>query len=409
MPVYRAAWVVPIAGPPLPDAWIATGAGRIVALGGAAPPPASDTTTDLGAVAVLPALVNAHTHLELSWLRGRVPPALNFIDWVTAMMRERLQSAGAGDTGLQRECMAAALAEMKASGTGAVGDISNSLMGLDLLGTSGLAGVVFHEVLGFRASDAAGVADRAAQRVAAARIGPGWRVSLAAHAPYSVSPALFEALVRARAAGAGGPTAVHVAESPDEMAFIRWGAGRWRHVLERMGMWDPQWPVPGCSPVEYLDRLNVWDAGTLAVHAVQASGADLRVLRDRGVTLVTCPRSNAFTGVGMPPVEAFYASGVRVAVGTDSLSSVATLNLFDELAEVSRLAPAVAPRRVLASGTIDGARALGLDGEYGTIEPGKRAALIAVSVPPDVADVEQYLVAGITPDRIAWIEDGLPC
>ena len=126
---------------------------------------------------------------------------------------------------------------------------------------------------------------------------------------------------------------VHVSESREEVEFIGRGSGGWPDLLKRLGAWDPEWRAPACSPIAYLDRLGFWDERTLAVHAVQAGEADLAVLARRGVTVVTCPRSNAWVGAGVPPVEAFYRSGARVAIGTDSLTSVADLNLFTELAE----------------------------------------------------------------------------
>src|SRR6185503_4519440 len=115
------------------------------------------------------------------------------------------------------------------------------------------------------------------------------------------------------------------------------------------------------------------------------------------------PRSNGHTGAGAPPLQDFYDAGVRVAVGTDSLASAPDLNVFAELATMHALAPAVPPSSLLQSATIEGARALGFDAEYGTIEPGKRARLLAVEMPGDVDDVEEYLVSGVTPSQLRWI------
>ena len=162
----------------------------------------------------------------------------------------------------------------------------------------------------------------------------------------------------------------------------------------------------GVDPAEYLDRLGVLRPGLLAVHATQLTVAGLGRLADRGCVIVSCPRSNRWVGAGDPPVAAFYASGARVAFGTDSLASVEDLNLFSELAAARRLAPDVPARRLLASATVDGAAALGFAGELGTISPGKRADLIAVRVPPGVEDVEEYLVGGIVPDAIEWVGEG---
>jgi cytosine/adenosine deaminase-related metal-dependent hydrolase len=134
------------------------------------------------------------------------------------------------------------------------------------------------------------------------------------------------------------------------------------------------------------------------------SADDLARLVARGVTLVTCPRSNGHTGAGAPPIAEFYASGVRVAIGTDSLASAPDLNLFAEMATMRALAPSVPAAAILDSATRQGARALGFDADYGTIEAGKRSRLLAVTLPPGVSDVEEYLVSSTYPDEMRWVE-----
>ena len=409
MHAYRASWVLPVSAPPIRGGWVAVDNGRIASVGGPGDDPGRRGLTgvrftDLGDAAVMPALANAHTHLELSWLRGRARPASSFLGWVSGMMRERITSADGHDEAFVRSAMALALEEMKASGTALVGDISNSLAHLDVLGGSGLDGVVFHEVIRFRAGGAEGAVDEARRRVEGVCDGGRWRLALAPHAPYSVAPSVFRALAAARPRLPDARMSVHVAESAEEVEFIGRGSGGWPDLLKRLGAWDPDWRAPGCSPIAYLERLGFWDDRTLAVHAVQASAADLAVLASRGVTVVTCPRSNAWVGAGVPPVEAFYRSGVRVAVGTDSLASVADLNLFSELAALHRIAPGVAPADLLRSATLSGAEALGFGATHGAIEPGRQAALIAVEVPPGVADVEEYLVSGIEPEMVRRLD-----
>jgi 5-methylthioadenosine/S-adenosylhomocysteine deaminase len=140
------------------------------------------------------------------------------------------------------------------------------------------------------------------------------------------------------------------------------------------------------------------------VHATQLSPAALSRLADRECVIVSCPRSNRWVGAGDPPLEAFYASGASVAFGTDSLASVEDLNLFSEMAQVRRLAPGVRAREILRSATLAGATALGFGSELGSISAGKRAELIAVRIPADVEDVEEYLVGGIQPSDIEWLD-----
>ena len=413
MLVYHASWVLPIIGEPIRDGWVAVENGVIAGVGGRESEPgrpggAAVGRRDLGDAVILPALVNAHTHVELAWLRGRTKPASSFLAWVSAMMRERLQSADGRDDRFVRSAISLALEEMRSSGTGLAGDISNSLAHLDLLEVSGLEGVVFHEVIKFRATDAQQSVADARRRLEETAAGDGWRLALAPHAPYSVSPSVFRALVAARATLREPRMSVHISESREEVEFIGRGSGGWPEVLKRLGAWDPDWRAPGCSPVAYLDRLGFWDGGALAVHAVQAGDDDLALLAQRGVTLVTCPRSNAWVGAGAPPVEAFYRCGARVAVGTDSLASVEDLNLFSELAALSRIAPGVSSRDLLRSATLSGAEALGFGDTHGAISRGRRAVLIAVEVPPGVPDVEQYLVSGVAPGKVRWIDSDRP-
>jgi cytosine/adenosine deaminase-related metal-dependent hydrolase len=366
------------------------------------PPP---DAVSLGRAAILPGLVNAHTHLELSHLRGRIPASHRFVDWVRPVLAAH--RSGAQDRpGAVREAAAAAVAEAHASGTAVVGEVSNTLSTIPALERSGLAAHIFHELIGFSGDGADGAVRKARSALdRATRAGGRIRVSLAPHAPYSVSPALFAAIRRDLDEHAPALSTVHVAESPEEVELLRTGGGEWRALLEELGAWDDRWEAPRCSPVDYLSRMGFLDHDVLAVHGVQLDGADLDRLRTCGAAIVACPRSNRHVGVGPPPLEAFYAMDVAVAFGTDSLASVPNLNLFEDLAEARRIAPRVPARRLLQSATIVAARALGF-GDHGAIEPGRSAKLIAVRLPPDVEDVEEYLVSGIEPDAVTWINGG---
>ena len=373
---------------------------RIAAVGSGAAPDAED----LGRVAILPALVNAHTHLELSYLRDVVPPSTRFTNWIRVLMAARRQYPDASDPRILSAAQAG-IDEARAAGTGLVGDISNTLVTVPLLREAGLAAHVFYELLGFNTPDPRQrVEDARAQARAALGPDDSLRVSLAAHAPYSVSPALFSAIRADLENQKGGLSTVHLGESSEELEFLKHGEGAWRTLLEELGVWTDEWTPPGGSPVEYLADLGFLDSRVIVVHGVQFSGDDLATLRSLGVTIVSCPRSNRYVGVGDPPLESFYAMGVTVAFGTDSLASVQDLNMFAELAHARRLAPRVSARTLLESATLCGASALGFEHDFGTIEAGKRASLIAVQVPGGVTDVEEYLLSGIEPGAIRWLD-----
>lgn len=395
--VFRARWVLPIAQPPIADGWIAVDGDHITALGGADTVPSTVPSEHIVDGAILPGLVNAHTHLELSWMRGQIAPASSMPQWVDRLMALRRTVGHEPPMPIVE-----AIAEARAAGTSLVGDITNTLAAYEALLDSELSAAVFRELLGFNAPDAAAVVTQARAQLDALTPIAWLRPSIVPHAPYSVSPELLRAIADSEARR----ISIHLAESAEETEFLQHGTGAWRSLLTSLGVWNASWTPPACSPVDYIARHGLLNERLVAVHCVQLGDADLRKLANAGATVVTCPRSNRWTGAGLPPLDRFYASGVRVAVGTDSLGSVEDLNIFSELALMRELAPSVPARALLESATRHGADALGFGHELGTIAPGKRAELIAVAVPSSVDDVEEYLVSGIQPTAVRWVRAG---
>lgn len=388
---YRAAWVLPINQRPIAAGCVAIDGDRISAVG----PHDGSAVEDLGNVAIMPGLVNAHTHLELSWMRGQVPPASSMPQWAATLMALRRTVSHEPP-----EPIADAIVEARRAGTCLIGDVTNTFATFDPLLDSELSAMLFRELLGFSAPDPEALVARVLEQIAALTPVEWLRAAVVPHAPYSVSPALLQAIAHA---SRGKPLSVHLGESAQEVQFLRDGSGEWRSLLEALGVWNPAWTPPGCSPVEYFDRLGLVDDKLIAVHGVQFTDPDLSRLAAAAATIVACPRSNRWTGAGEPPIERFYASGARIAVGTDSLASVEDLNLFAELAELRRLAPSVPATRLLESATLSGAQALGFAASLGSIEPGKRAQLLAVRLPADTPDVEEYLLSGIEPAALTWL------
>ena len=394
--IVRARWVVPIDRPPIHGGWIEIAAGVIRALGDG---PAPGPVTDLGDAAILPGLINAHTHLELSWLAGRIAPAPSMHLWIQSLMAARRESP---HEDMQRVSAAMALGVARAQGTLAFGDISNALVTVGVLADGAPGSVIFHELLGFAPHDAGARAEDGARRVEEAAEARPLRPGLAPHAPYSVPPELFAAIGRT-AHARGLPSSVHVGESPEELEFLMTGGGPIAAMLQALGVWNDDWRAPGCGPVDYLDRLGVLRPGLLAVHGTHLNRTELGTLAARGCVIVSCPRSNRWVGSGEPPLDDFYASGAVVAFGTDSLASVASLDMFAELA-AARAISSVSDAQLLHSATRGGAKALGLDETYGRIAPGFRGPLLAVRVPSDVTDVQEYLVSG-QPQERWWVGD----
>lgn len=407
----RARWVVPIAAPILRDGWVDVDTTRaeIVGVGAAdAATPTPGRVIDLPGAAILPGLVNAHTHLELSHLAGAVPPAESFVAWVRTMLAVRFGTTTS--VGAVAEAAARAIAAMEATGTAGVGDIGNSDVAVRPLADSSLSGVHWREALGFKRGDAERIVAESrlgavlAQTVLAERGCTRVVASLAPHAPYSTSGPLVQALA------AGYPpscpvSSIHLGESLEEVEFLASGAGPFRALLADLGAWDDTWQPPGLSPVAYLRHLGVLHDRLLAVHGTQLSGAELETLARAGVTLVLCARSNRWVGAGLPPVAEAVASGVALAIGTDSLASVEDLNLFAELAFLRTVAPQVPAATLLRAATLGGARALGCPA-LGMLAPGTTSRAVVRVPPAGAQDVEEWLVAeAADTSDLRWLDE----
>lgn len=389
MLLLAASWVVPVARPPIPDGRVAVRDGRIAWVGRRGDPGEPEgEVRDLGSGVLLPGLVNAHCHLELTALgslaAGRSSPcASGFVPWVEALVSAR----AALDPAATREGTRRGIEELQSTGTVAVGDVSNELGHLDLLRESGLEAVVFFELIGWDPAQAGPILAWAEERVARLTAPGRVELRLAAHAPYSVSAPLFAGLVRR-----GGPAAVHLAESPEESQFLRDGGGEWAAFLDRR-VGGVAFAPPGTSPVRYLDAVGVLRPGLLAAHCVQVDGDDCAVLARRGVHVVVCPRSNRNLGLGLPPVARMLAAGIALSLGTDSAASAGRLDLMQDVSALQRELPGLGPGVIVRMATLGGAEALGLQG-LGSLEPGKRAALAFAPGSRGLAEPLSFLTSG---------------
>jgi len=338
---------------------------------------------DLGDGVLLPGLVNAHTHLELSHLGHlRAVGEKGFVAWIEGVVSALgTPPVEAGARALE------AISGLVASGTAAVGDVSNQLAHLDLLDASGLEATAFFELLGWDPAQAEAVLAAADLRLAESS-GRRTRVRLAAHGPHSVSRRLFAGLAQR-----GGPASVHVAESPAETRFLSTGDGEWPEFLARRGLSHVAFEPPGLSPVQYLDSLGLLKPGMLAVHCVRTAPDDWTLLARRGVGVALCPRSNRNLGLGLPPVRGLLEAGVALCLGSDSLASAETLNVLDDAALLHRELPDLDPALLVHMATAGGAQALGRS-DLGTLEPGKRALLAFAGAAPGLSDPLGFLVSG---------------
>jgi len=412
MIVYAAKHLLPVAGPPIQNGAVGVHEGRIAAVGRRkdvvkAHPGAE--VRDLGDAVIVPGLVNAHTHIELSFMNGEPPAGGAFMTWLKDFVGRRASV----DAHVAAQAAAAAIETMLLRGTVAVGDVANGAWAAPLLARSGLHGLAFHELFGFRLAEAESILAEAAARLETIDQDPDVvsardRITnvLTPHAAHTTSNALLKAL-GGRAVASGEVLSIHVAESEEESQLLRDGTGPFKDFLIERNAWEPGWKAPGLTPVEYLDRLGVLTPRTLAVHCIHIDHQDLSRLQARGVTVVTCPRSNQRLGVGKAPVPKLLASGIPVALGTDSLASAPDVDVFTEVAHLRQEHPGLSPATTLRIATWNGARALGLAKDLGTIELGKLAALAVVGLndqnddPLEAVTWSSETVAPLA--RAAWV------
>jgi 5-methylthioadenosine/S-adenosylhomocysteine deaminase len=395
--VLTARWVFPVSAAPIADGAVAIQAGRIADVGPraelAAAWPAADRW-DLGQAALLPGLVNCHTHLELCDLPSPAADG-SFSTWLVTLIERRRQLPLAA----QAAAAEAGARELLESGTTCVGEVSTSGQSLAPLLRQGLRGVVYREILGLPREEAEARCDAARADLRAmqqAACGARLRVGLSPHSPYSLSEELFGAcgpLLR----GTGVPCCIHVAESLEEVEFLSTGRGSIPRLLyPAVGCPVPPPRRPAGSPVAYLEALGALAWRPLLIHAVHVNAADIRRMAEAGVSVAHCPRSNTRLSGGVAPVPELLSEGIPVGLGTDSLASAQTLDLWDEMrAALEVHAGRLAPVEVLEMATLGGARALGLADQVGSLEVGKRADLIAVSAGAVmVSDPAGSLIAG---------------
>jgi len=398
MIAHVSSWVLPITGPPIREGAVIVDQGRIARVGPGAEVLRGFTgpVEDHGNGAILPGLVNCHVHLEFSALAGTVPPQIRWEDW--------LDDALAGYGGLSAEEVEAGVVRgieaVHASGAALAGEVTNTGISLPHLENSPLAYHLFYECLGFDLLEPVDLEEifPFLGQAAAEASSP---VSAGAHAPYSVSAPLFRA-IGAWNQARRRPQTVHLAESRGEEEFLATGDGFFRDLLLRRGRRVGDFQPPNLAPAAYLDSLGFLHDATLAVHGVWLSLEELDRLRRTGAWLVLCPRANRYTGAGTPHVQQMLESRVNLALGTDSLAGNWDLNLFGEMLWLYRHYPAAPGELWLRLGTINGARALERSDEFGSLEPGKRAALGFVLLSGD-GDFWGELFAAGAEGRFRWI------
>ena len=390
--VLSADWVLPVEGAPIENGAVAIEHGRIAAVGRA---DELGSGTHFADAVIVPGFVNAHSHLEYAVYGGFGDGLGDFAEWITLHIQRKARIGWEEYVDVARFGAAQCLA----SGVTTVGDCSYSGATAVACADLGLRATVYLEVFG--ADPALGLEHFAEikERVDgffSDRVRPG----ISPHAPYSVSLDLYRAC-----AEVGLPVATHISESPAEILYLTSGAGPWGAYTDLLV------PQPGKTGTRLLAEHGLLGTNVVAAHCVMVEPDEIEVLASTETGVAHCPRSNAALGCGVAPLVDLRAGGTRVGVGTDSPASAPSFDFFEELRSVLLSARARAQRpsvlsaaETLELGTLGGARALGMDGEIGSLVPGKRADLAVVSLAESpyvpVEDPAGAVVFGGSPERV---------
>jgi len=407
-----------VTGPPLRDAAVTIFQGRIIAVGN---PPDDVPIEDLGHAAIVPGLINTHTHLEFSDLPSPIGcPGIELVEWLRCLIQRRAHAPLLSRSSIER-----GLQESVRQGVTTIGEIAQPGGTKDAYLASPCGGTLFLELIAPRierleaAMEAAqkhlldvgqwqtvGWAERAPTRSVGRRVPSesSWQPGLSPHAPYTVHPELLARAVDL-SVEQGIPLAMHLAESREEIDFLRNGRGPFRELLESRDAWDSTARPHGARP---LDELRVLSRAhrALIVHGNYLDDEEINFLgRQRSrMAVVYCPRTHAWFGHARYPLEKLLAAGAIVALGTDSRASSPDLSLLAEMRHVAREFPAMSRATILELGTRSGARALGFDSQIGTLEPGKWANLAVVALPEDAATDPHELLLDAAGGVVAtWI------
>ncbi|MES2304403.1 MAG: amidohydrolase family protein [Gemmatimonadota bacterium] len=394
-----APWLLPIAGPAIADgAVLLDEAGRIVAVGpnGSVPRTEQMEQHDLLGAALLPGFVNTHTHLELTGFAGLVEDE-DFWSWIKhliALKATRSDDAffAAAEQGI-RDCWRGGVTTI--CDTGSTGQV------IAALASVGGSGVAHHEVFGPDPDDCGPAMIRFGAdlerlgRFATGRV----QLGVSPHAPYTVSGPLYRAAAElARAQGL--PIAVHVAEPPAESALLADFSGTFADSWRARGIARPT--ASPISPIAWLEEHGVLSPGTLCIHVINVSDADADLMRRHDCAVAHCPRSNRRHHQLGAPMQRYLDRGLRIGLGTDSVVSVAPLDLLAEARAAQRLTGWNASSALRAL-TLGGAEALGLEPEIGSLEVGKWGDLTAIRLPAGGDPEAGVLASSLADVSATWL------
>jgi cytosine/adenosine deaminase-related metal-dependent hydrolase len=388
--LYSARWVLPISSAPIEDGAVAVEGARIVGVGACVALAArfpEARVEEFGEAAILPGLVNSHSHLELTAMRGYLDHVEgDFFAWLRKLTLARLERMTLDDL-----YVSAAWGAVEAARAGVtyLGDASDAAgASMTALRDVGLRAIVYQESFGPDPRLAHEGFEKLREKIAGLRAFESElvRVGVSPHAPYTVSAPQLQ-LITDFALSEGLPLMMHAAESAAEAELMRDGSGPFATGLARRGL---EWHAPGVSTIQYLAAQGVLRARPLLAHCVTVDQTDIETIKETGARIAHCPKSNAKFGHGRAPYAAFIKSGIAVGLGSDSVASNNTCDMLEEARFAALLSRTNGDRasegqmvdanEALLTATMGGAQALGLDHQTGSLVEGLQADLTIIAL-----------------------------
>jgi cytosine/adenosine deaminase-related metal-dependent hydrolase len=388
--IYSARWVLPIISPVIEDGAVVVDNSTIVAVGSrreiASRFPDS-RVTDFGEAAILPGLVNAHSHLELTVMRGFLEAEeSDFAAWLRKLTVARMAMTPE-DLLVSATCGAI---EAARAGVTCLGDASSAATrAVRALREVGLRGIVYQESFGPDPKLADENVAKLREQIAELRTLENnlVRVGVSPHAPYTVSGSQLD-LISRLAIDAKLPLMMHAAESRAEQSLLLEGTGPFADGLRARGI---EWHAPGLSTMQYLERHGVLDTKPLLAHCIHVDDSDLELIKRSGSGIAHCPRSNAKLDHGRASFSSFISRGLNVGLGSDSVASNNNCDILEEArfatliarlpaTPASRSGDLVTAEESLFAATLGGARAMGPLDQIGALAAGRQADIAVVDL-----------------------------
>lgn len=398
----KSRYVVTVDGPVIEDGGVVIREGRIAAVSRASDLNATPVI-DYGDAIICPGFVNAHTHLELTHLAGKVPPTPDFVDWLERLTGLLMAQSATPDN--VAEAVNAGIEQSLAAGVTTIGDITRRpAWSRGPLAASPIRTVSFGEVIAMgrlrtllnERLEAAASIEHQSDRL---------RIGISPHAPYTVEPDGLRACAD-YGRRMNAPLCIHLAETAEETTFTQSRGGRFTEFLQEMGIWDEDIPTAGCTPVELCQATGILGPQTIIAHGNYVSNADIEIIAESGSSVAYCPRTHYAFGHPPHAFRDMLRAGINVCIGTDSLASNPSLSILEELRFLHKRHPDVAPRDLMAMGTIRGATALGYADEVGSLTVGKAADLVIIPLESD-AQWDSIFESARTPVAVHFASRGL--